>query len=331
MGKIDNNLRWEIVRKMEKENNQRKLSKELNISQTTIRKIWMKFIEYGSIENRPKLGRNRILSDREERILCRVSKKNPFESAASALKLSNISKPLSISSARRYLRRNNLFGRIAVKKPMLNKGHIQKRLAFCKAYLHWTQEMWDNVIFSDESQFVRYSLRRRYVRRMVGNRFQSQYVCRTVMHGGFSIMVWGAIKSDGSRTLSLCPPKVNSISYQQILRSSLPELLEGSSIFMQDGAPTHRSSSTAKFTENMGLCLISDWPPNSPDINVIENLWAIVKLKVSQKCPRNKDELWQVVQEEWESVDNLTIKKLYGSIRQRLLSVTKNKGYHIKY
>ena len=39
-------------------------------------------------------------------------------------------------------------------------------------------------------------------------------------------------------------------------------------------------------------CLLSDWPPQSPDLNIIENLWAQFKRKVSERFPSNSSKLW---------------------------------------
>ena len=59
-------------------------------------------------------------------------------------------------------------------------------------------------------------------------------------------MVWGTIKGDGSRMLIRCPIRLDSISYQAVLDEGLRDILSEASIFMQDGAPCHRSRSTAK-------------------------------------------------------------------------------------
>ena len=41
----------------------------------------------------------------------------------------------------------------------------------------------------------------------------------------------------------------------------------------QDNAPAHNSIlSKTWFSEN-GLEILENWPPNSPDINIIENVW----------------------------------------------------------
>ena len=47
-------------------------------------------------------------------------------------------------------------------------------------------------------------------------------------------------------------------------------------IFMQDGAPCHRSKIVKKFLEENHVTTL-DWPGNSPDLNPIENLWAKMK------------------------------------------------------
>jgi hypothetical protein len=63
-------------------------------------------------------------------------------------------------------------------------------------------------------------------------------------------------------------------------------------IFQQDNAPCHKSASTQKFFDDKGICLIADWPSQSPDINIIKPLWKIFKDNVNRSSPRTLDELW---------------------------------------
>ena len=114
-------------------------------------------------------------------------------------------------------------------------------------------------------------------------------VCHTMKYGRYAIMLWGAIKGDGSLALIKCPIKLNSGGYQNVLESGLVELY--GDIFMQNNVLCHKSASTLAYLEKKNVCLLSDWPPQSSDLNIIENLWATLKKKVTARCPRNACEL----------------------------------------
>ena len=79
---------------------------------------------------------------------------------------------------------------------------------------------------------------------------------------------------------------------------------------MQDNAPCHKSASTLAFLDRRKVCVLSDWPPQSPDLNVIENLWALLKKKVTERNPKNADELWTFANEELHGIPNDVIQNL---------------------
>ncbi len=76
------------------------------------------------------------------------------------------------------------------------------------------------------------------------------------------------------------------------------------------------------------------WPPNSPNLNIIENVWTYIKNQLKNDprgLPINKDDLVSRVLEEWQRVPQNFIRKLYASIPRRLLAVISQRGYPTKY
>ena len=61
-------------------------------------------------------------------------------------------------------------------------------------------------------------------------------------------------------------------------------MLDYDSIFMQDNAPIHKAHAVTKWLEEMGIEVV-DWPPYSPDLNPIKNLWKILKAKIIKLYP----------------------------------------------
>jgi len=331
MGKISDVMRQEVVDRMLMKKTQSEVSRELGISQPAVRAIWFKYLNTGSIKNLNRSGRPLKTTEKERRLIGRISKKSPFLTARQIGNELGIYSKVSIYTVRRVLRNCGLFGRIAARKPLLNKNQILKRQQWCKAYSVFSVTDWKNVIFSDESRIERFSMRRRYVRRPIYQRFLPRYTTKTVKYGGFSILVWGAIKGDGSRILIRCPARLDSNAYQAVLDAGLQELLDGNSIFMHDGAPCHRSLSTRNYLDGRNICVLCDWPPQSPDFNPIENLWSIVKEKVAMQNPKNSDELWNCTKQQWDLLGNDVIVKLYDTMPGRIKVAMKCKGHQLKY
>lgn len=143
-------------------------------------------------------------------------------------------------------------------------------------------------------------------------------------------MVWGAIRGDGLRILSRCEKNVDSSEYQRVLNAAFPIICSPRTLFQHDGAPAHRSRSTSDFLRKKAIRLLPDWPPQSPDLNVIENLWDELKRRISFSKPATLEELWEIAQREWEAIPNETIIKLYDSMPRRVSAVLGNKGGNTK-
>ena len=98
--------------------------------------------------------------------------------------------------SRRLSKEFNLKSYKPAKKPRLTPTMKAKRLQFANNHQRWTAQEWQNVLFSDESTFQQFAVRKSYVRRPPGKRFDDRYTISSMKHPP-SQMVWGAMCRNG--------------------------------------------------------------------------------------------------------------------------------------
>ncbi|CAJ0924945.1 unnamed protein product, partial [Mesorhabditis belari] len=93
---------------------------------------------------------------------------------------------------------------------------------------------------------------------------------------------------------------------------------------------------------NGGTALVPGWfkanrvqvvsaPPYSPDLNVIENLWAFVKSKLKGKPFGSKVELWYLIRRVWATIGPQILRDLADSMPRRIQAVIAVRGGPTKY
>jgi transposase len=102
--------------------------------------------------------------------------------------------------------------------------------------------------------------------------------------------------------------------------------------FMQDNASCHKTDEVMNVLEKNGVETLQ-WPPQSPDLNPIENLWAIIKDRRQKKIgmPTSKVELIHQVLQIWSDLEPGLAEKLAGSVVNRLKECLRRKGRQTKY
>lgn len=86
---------------------------------------------------------------------------------------------------------------------------------------------------------------------------------------------------------------MNSAAYRDIVRDYLihgAKRLYGREWYLAiDNGSCHKGQAVAILTNEVPTKL--DWPSRSPDLNPIENLWALLKLNIRKRQPQDLDEL----------------------------------------
>jgi hypothetical protein len=284
-----------------------------------------------------KNGRPRKIDQRHERKLVRLILTGKCSTATEIKKYiqndSTLPK-LSVSTCKRVLYRAGLRGRAKIKKPCLSKIHRQRRLLFARTHENWTIEEWKKVVWSDESKICIFNASgRQYCWRKIGEPIQDKHVIPTKKYGGGSFMVWGCMTWDGVGFLCKIDGTLNSELYQNILGDELIKTLEWydmkkSDIILQhDNDPKQTSISTRKWIKKKKFNVLP-WPSQSPDMNPMEHLWSELKRRINcrSKPPTSIEELWDIVQDEWNKIPVEFCQKLICSMPERVKDLRKAKG-----
>lgn len=112
--------------------------------------------------------------------------------------------------------------------------------------------------------------------------------------------------------------------------SGYPGLYEQELLFQQDNAPVHSARLTQEWFRSKNIEVL-EWPPQSPDLNLIENVWGRLKYELRGRKFETQDDLWDEIERLWHQVPLEFVRSLYNSIERRISAVIKSKGSYTTY
>ena len=211
------------------------------------------------------------------------------------------------------------------KIPNLTSKNIHDRLVFAKKHQNWIISDWQKVLWTDESPFQLYATPNRQNDRVWA---RSTHEVPPILQVKFpmKIQVWGLMSHQAISRLHIIPrgQSINGAYYRnEILAKTCKEAIDrtpntGSVLerpmlenmsdyaFMQDGAPPHTAKLTQQWCQDnlKDFWKKTDWPGNSPDLNPIENLWAILKERVNEQGQITcLDELIKTLKSAWQTTE----------------------------
>lgn len=258
-----------------------------------------------------------------------------------------IAHELGISACRRTLvkafEKELYHRRKATEKPLLTQNQMDERLRWAWEHLSWTNEDWDNCSWGDEMA-ASLSYGEVYVTRKVEEKYLPS-CCVPKFKKCSAYHVWAIISTRWKGPLVFFEKEWLSergtIDSNVYIQRILPHIqafqtavqqLEGRTLlYFEDNCSVHTSHATSSAYQTLRIYRALGWPANSPDLNPIENVWRLLKYRVSRRFPHTEEELKRYLLEEWAKIECNDYKKYIREMRDRCWAVIQANGGHTKY
>ena len=295
--------------------------------------------------NKVRKGRPKKLSERHKRqIVFHITRNHQSRRLSTTSIIRDLQLEVSLRTLKRTLHSLGYFHRVARHRPFLKKLDRKRRLQFARRHAHLTVEDWKAYIWTDEMS-VKVGMERTtqdWVWRKADEELHADCINYKKRATGTGMMFWGAFRWGRMGTGLFFDlkdgQKVNSTIYRdQILLGPLKEFWEESfmdvqePIVMEDNAPVHKKVCIPARQELGMRC--HQHPPNSPDLNPIENIWAHIKDRISKEYSHitSLKTMKEVVVSLWNDFEDHRWDHLVESMPDRIQAVIKAKGGSTKY
>lgn len=338
---VPDSTKWQIVAYHKANYQPPQIAEMLKVSRKCVSNTINTWRKTKNVKNKSRAGRPRKTSPRDDSMLFRLARANPYWSIR---KLSMVwcsdGSPVprvGRSTISNRLLEFKLESHEVTVKPLLNAKDKEKRLKWCMERRNWSHEKWASVIFSDESNYQVINRKNKpTVRRFKEEKYEPRFIKGRVQAGGGSIGVWGCFNINGTGMCKTYGGRMNQDTYIGVLENcmipSRDLLIRDTSEFLyqQDNAPCHKAKKVMKWFDENGVQLLP-WPAKSPDLNPIEQLWNIIDQKLLNIEVSNLAQLEQAIKRLWKEITLDTCINLIESMPKRVELCIKARGGHFKY
>ena len=177
---------------------QQQVAAHFGVHIRTIERLVQRLRVTGRVNDRPRSGRPRVTTPRQDRFMTLSHLRNRHLTASETANntLGSHNRHIHPDTVRNRLRDNGLRARRPYVGLPLTPVRRQRRLAWLQAHSprNFPMRQWRRVFFTDESRFTLYrSDGRRRVYRRRGERYTDACVAKRDRFGGGSVCVWGGI------------------------------------------------------------------------------------------------------------------------------------------
>jgi len=270
--------------------------KKLKISRMFVYRTIQRFVEDGSIRDRPREGRPRsVRTPAAVKAVAARIRRNPVRKQSVMSREMNIPK----RSMSRLLTED-----LGVRAYRRSTGHfltprlMQQRERKCRRLLQrYANNKHRTILFTDEKIFtIEESFNRQNDRVYASSSREARQTVPKVQRGHHpsSVMVWWGVSYAGVTRLHFCDKgvKTNARVYKQDVLEPIVKDLSNTMFhneqwsFQQDSAPAHKARTSQEW---LGLNVpdfiaTADWPSASPDLNPLDyKLWSVLEGIVCKK------------------------------------------------
>ena len=273
-------------------------SEGLSVSFPSVTRIIKKLRITGSVKNLPRSGRPQKLSIEAKAFIDQQMRNNDeMTSAQIKKKLAKHGVAVSSSTVRRSRKQQGWTLQRTRYCQLIRDANKIKRLEYAQRVLE-SGDTFHNVIFSDEC-----SISLAHYRRTCYRKFDEPTKRKPKPKHPLKVHVWAGISRHGATEICIFDGIMDADLFCNILETTLVPFIRErlpDHRFMQDNDPKHTSRRAQTFFEEHNI----NWwrtPPESPDLNPIEDLWHELKFFLESKVkPRTKQELVDGIKKFWE-------------------------------
>ena len=266
------------------------------------------------------------LSGVEQRLIEEQVLRNGFA------KLSNVRKDLMLdcspTTVTNFVRSKGYHRCGATEQLLLSQTNLELKQLFSKLIGNLTFDHISCLLFADEKTLESNHTSKLHVYRKRGknHRNHKRYIFRRNSQNNFKVNLFGYLTPNGVGDLFVFSNQTNSKKFVNYFEFDvLPSILERFGdrfVMVLDNASYHKSKLTLEYFQRINLNLLI-WCPQTPDFNVIKNVWSILVKRVNSHFfdhgpVTRREDLIRIAFECWYSIESTIIQKLYQSFLRRL-------------